>query len=77
MEVNSYHHQALDQLGDGLIATAWSDSNGHRLVEAIEHETLPVWSVQWHPERMTGEKTNPESCVDSLPIFRYFVDQCK
>lgn len=77
MEVNSYHHQALDQLGEGLAATAWSDANDHRIVEAIEHESLPVWSVQWHPERMTGGKTNPESCVDSLPIFRYFVDQCR
>ena len=77
MEVNSYHHQALDQLGEGLIATAWADANGRRIVEAIEHEALPVWSVQWHPERMTGGKTNPEACVDSLPIFRYFVDQCR
>lgn len=77
MEVNSYHHQSLDQLGKGLIATAWSDANGHRIVEAIEHETLPIWSVQWHPERMTGAKTNPESCVDSLPIFQHFIDQCR
>ncbi len=77
MEINSYHHQALDALGNGLVATAWSDSNGHTIVEAIEHESLPIWSVQWHPERMTGPVTNPENCVDSLPIFQYFVDQCR
>lgn len=77
MEINSYHHQALDALGNGLIATAWSDANGHRIVEAVEHESLPIWSVQWHPERMTGPVTNPENCVDSLPMFQYFVDQCR
>lgn len=77
MEINSYHHQALKDLGEGLTATAWSDANGHRIVEAVEHESLPVWAVQWHPERMTGPSTNPENCVDSLPMFQYFVDQCR
>lgn len=77
LTVNSYHHQALDQLGNGLVAAAWSDANGHEITEAIEHESLPVWSVQWHPERMTGETTNPETCVDSMPIIQHFIDQCK
>lgn len=77
MEINSYHHQALDTLGNGLVATAWSDAGGRAIVEAIEHESLPIWSVQWHPERMTGPVTNPENCVDSFPIFQYFVNQCR
>lgn len=77
MLINSYHHQALGELGKDLVATAWSDANGHELVEAVEHTSLPVWSVQWHPERMTGEVTNPVNCVDSMPIFEYFVNQCK
>ena len=73
----SYHHQGVDELGKGLVATAWSDANGHELIEAIEHESLPVWSVQWHPERMTGPVTNPAECVDSMPIFEHFIAQCK
>ncbi|MCI8453600.1 MAG: gamma-glutamyl-gamma-aminobutyrate hydrolase family protein [Lachnospiraceae bacterium] len=77
LETNSYHHQALDALGKGLIATGWSDANGHSIVEAIEHESLPIWSVQWHPERMTGPDTNPKNCSDSLPIFAYFIEQCQ
>ena len=77
MEINSYHHQALDQLASCLVATAWSDSNGHQIVEAVEHESLPIWAVQWHPERMTGPVTNPKNCVDSLPMFEYFVNQCR
>lgn len=77
MEINSYHHQGLDELGKGLVASAWSDANGHTLVEAVEHESLPVWAVQWHPERMTGAVTNPANCKDSMPLFEYFINQCK
>lgn len=74
LETNSYHHQAIDKLANCLVATAWSDANGHPLVEAVEHESLPIWAVQWHPERMTGPVTNPKNCVDSLPIFEYFCE---
>lgn len=77
LEINSYHHQALKDLGKDLTAVAWSDANGHSIVEAVEHVSLPIWAVQWHPERMTGPVTNPENCVDSLPIFQYFMDQCR
>ncbi len=48
--VNSYHHQAIRTLGAGLHVTAVSDADG--VIEAVEHERLPVWAVQWHPERM-------------------------
>ncbi len=73
---NSYHHQAIDTLADCFEPVAWSDANGRAIVEGIEHKTLPIWAVQWHPERMTGSVTNPEGCEDSLPLFEYFVDQC-
>ena len=47
--VNSHHHQALEKIGQGLQASAWS-SDG--LVEAIEDEREGRWAlgVQWHPE---------------------------
>ena len=77
MLINSYHHQGLENIADGFIATAWADAGGNKLVEAIEHEFLPYWSVQWHPERMSGPVTNPVDCKDSFPIFEYFVNQCK
>ena len=47
--VNSHHHQALEQIGEGLSASAWS-SDG--LVEAVEETLGGRWAlgVQWHPE---------------------------
>lgn len=46
--VNSTHHQAIDRLGEGLRAVQWADDG---TVEAVRHETLPIFAVQWHPER--------------------------
>ncbi len=48
VEVLCSHHQAIDRLGRGLVATAHSDDG---VIEAVE---LPgqrfVVGVQWHPE---------------------------
>jgi putative glutamine amidotransferase len=47
--VNSHHHQALETIGAGLRATAWT-SDG--LTEALEEAGGERWAlgVQWHPE---------------------------
>ena len=50
--VNSFHHQAIRKLAKGFRVAAVVQPAG--LIEAIEHETLPVYGVQWHPERMMG-----------------------
>lgn len=47
--VNSAHHQAVDRLGAGLEAMQWAEDG---VVEALRHRCLPVWAVQWHPERL-------------------------
>lgn len=49
--VNSAHHQAVDCLGKGLAATAWAPEG---FAEGIEHSSLPVLGVQFHPERLSG-----------------------
>jgi putative glutamine amidotransferase len=50
LDVNSFHHQAVDRLGRGLKAVAWS-SDG--VVEAIENEDGQLYlGVQWHAETL-------------------------
>ena len=49
---------------------AW-DSVG--VIEAMQHGTLPIWTVQFHPEQMTGEDGEP----NSQKIFDFFLDQCR
>jgi putative glutamine amidotransferase len=50
--VPTSHHQAIGQLGQGLVATAWADDG---TIEAVEpdpaaSETGFLLAVQWHPE---------------------------
>lgn len=47
VEVSTYHHQAVDELGTGLSASAVAADG---CIEALEHRYAPVLAVQWHPE---------------------------
>lgn len=50
-EVNSRHHQALAELGEGLTVTAMAGD----LIEAVELAGKRfVVGVQWHPEDLVG-----------------------
>ena len=60
--VNSFHHQAVDNPGARLCATAYADDGTIEAVESSEHK--PIIGVQWHPEWL-GE--------DGLPLFRWLV----
>jgi putative glutamine amidotransferase len=64
--VNSYHHQALARLGDGVVPTAWADDG---VVEAIEYEgDTWVLGAQW--ELQESWKTDERF----LAVFAAFVE---
>ena len=71
--VNSSHHQAVDLPGKGLKIVMRSESG---VPEAAEHEFLPVWGVQWHPERMCCKFARKDAADGSL-VFRFFLDKCR
>lgn len=51
LTVRSGHHQAVDQVGDGLVVSARALDG---LVEAVEHPTRWALGVQFHPEDDDG-----------------------
>ncbi len=63
--VNSYHHQAVDELGEGFKAVAHAHDG---VVEAIEHDTYPIYGVQFHPEIMSSTDE------DMKALFDWFVN---
>jgi len=64
LKVNSFHHQGIKDLGQGLVATAWADDG---LVEGFENREGTILAVQFHPEKMRA--TN----VLFNAIFRDFI----
>ena len=64
--VNSLHHQTIARLAGGITPTATADDGE---VEGVEHATLPLVAVQWHPEMMDGS--------DADPLFAWIVEAAR
>ncbi len=66
LDVASYHHQGIDEVGAGLRVAARSDDG---LVQAVELESVPFGvAVQWHPE---------EDAADDARLFAGLVDAAR
>ena len=70
--VNSYHHQAIKDLGQGLRI----DATAGPVVEAVVHEHLPIFAVQWHPEKLSFA-CRRDDADDGVPVLKHFVDLCR
>lgn len=71
--VNSTHHQAVRELGEGLVPTAWSVEG---ICEAFEHKSRPIFGTQFHPERLTNVMWDDRT-PDFAPLFEHFISLCK
>ncbi len=67
--VYHYHHQCVENLADGLKATMWDEADGR--IEGYEHESLPVYGIQWHPDSMGNQG------IDIFKYYRAFVEDYK
>lgn len=64
--INSFHHQAIKELGKDIIVSAFSDDG---IVEAIEMANNKyVYGVQWHPEDLT------RSYPHFRALFQHLID---
>src|ERR671914_1545112 len=65
VKVNSYHHQGVRVLAEGLVATGYSPDG---VIEAVEAEDLSerwLLGVQWHAEAMRGAGPQQESLFEA------------
>lgn len=46
IDVNSFHHQAVDEVGDRIIVEGISNDG---IIECISVEGVPAYGFQWHP----------------------------
>jgi putative glutamine amidotransferase len=67
ISVSSFHHQAIDRLGDGLSVVARSPDG---VFEAVELSGRPVLAVQW--ELQEEWRIDPRF----LKVFTWFVESC-
>lgn len=68
VEVNTTHHQAVKDVGHGLVVNAKAEDG---VIEGIESTRHPwVLGVQWHPEVLAPRRK------DQQRIFSCFVAQC-
>jgi putative glutamine amidotransferase len=63
-EVNSFHHQAVDRLGDGLVVAGRAPDGTIEAIEATDRDF--VLGVQWHAESLTAR-------AEQAALFRAFV----
>ena len=70
VSVNSWHHQAVDQLGDNLKVVATAPDG---IIEAIVREDKDyVMGLQFHPEAMIAEGDD-----SFLAFYTNLIDQAK
>ena len=68
LDVNSFHHQGIDRLADGLRVTALAPDG---TIEAVEHPGPPfAIGVQWHAETLVHRR-------QESALFRAFVEACR
>lgn len=70
IEINSFHHQSVKDLGENLKVIATSNDG---IIEAFQSEDMNkhyILGIQWHPEAMVKRYD------EFLKIFGYFVENC-
>lgn len=70
---NSAHHQAVGRIAEGFRVIQESDDG---VIESIVNDSLPILSIQWHPERMCCALKRSDT-VDGSKVFKAFYELCE
>lgn len=73
-QINSFHHQGIDRLGEGLRPVGWAEDGLVEAVEAVDHPW--VIGVQWHPERSEVELPDHRGHPD-WRLFAAFAEEAR
>jgi putative glutamine amidotransferase len=65
VKVNSYHHQAVRVLAEGMVATGHSSDGVIEAVEAGDLSERWLLGVQWHAEAMRGAGPQQERLFEA------------
>jgi putative glutamine amidotransferase len=57
LRVKSHHHQGIGELGRGLVATGWDDTDTIEAIELPGHRF--ALGILWHPEEEDGPRPAP------------------
>lgn len=68
--VNSYHHQAIRDLGEGLRISGTSDDGTIEAIESLDEKTNVV-AIQWHPENLYYKHK------DHMGLFENLVERAR
>ena len=69
--INSFHHQSVKKLGEGLIVSALSEDGVIEAYESFEMENNYIMGIQWHPEIMRSRYERFHN------LFESFIAKCK
>jgi putative glutamine amidotransferase len=73
LDVNSFHHQAVERVGTGLHAVAWSPDG---VIEAVEtdgqHFALGVqWHAEYDPQQNPINRALFQAFGEALSVRKY------
>lgn len=72
LEINSFHHQAIDEVASNLEVTARADDGMIEGVESRDHRWIV--GVQWHPERYEARARDSDP---NVRLFNAFAEQVR
>lgn len=63
-----YHKQRVGTLAEGFVVTQIADDDSE-IIEAIEHESLPIYGLQWHCDAKKMKEDGETACQAFIDVL--------